>query len=374
MGERQERGPGEAVERAGEDADQERRAEHAADEAEADAERRQRDLGHEDDQQLARLEGALDGGEAQGFLADAQHLRNRQREQAERQARHHRLRRLGQGQAPGLPAAPQQRRHEADGDQRAQQPLQREQHELVGVRHALEAHQEQRRPLEDDVGQHVARRRRDRHRREGAQRVVPQDHLVGEHQARDRRVERGRDRRRDAAGQRDRLQVAHAEIDPARQRAQHGAQVDHRPVLPDRGAGPQRQQGGARGGQAAAQRGRPAARLHGVDRVGRRQAAALAHAVAHQQTDQQAAQRRHQHRGHRDQQRLGLVLDAGVGGDQQAMVEPTDGLDEADRRQRGGGAHAHAEQRQHQDAVEGAAVEFGHAGATRWWCAGRERA
>ncbi len=346
-----DRTDGRAAERAEQDSDQHRRREHPADEAEADAQGRHQDLGDDDGRQLAKAEGALDRGEAQHLLADAQDLRQLQGHQPEGQAGQHRPDGTRPGHERRQTAAERQKPHEDHRHQRPQHAEQREQHELVPVLHALEMDQEERRPAEDDVGDDIARRGRDRDRRERLQRVVPQDHLVGEDEARDRRVEGRGDGRGHAAGDGDRLQVAHAEAQARRRRPDHGAEIDQRAVLPDRGAAAEREQGRQGRGHAAAQTRWRGARLDRQDRVRRAQCPLLRDEELHDQADDQAARRRHQNR-RGDQRRLARHMDARMRGDQETLVHEDDQFHEPDRRQRRRRPHDQPHRRQHGDALD----------------------
>ena len=73
-----------------EDSDQQGGAEHAAREAESQAEDGDRQLGDEDQHQLAEPESAFDGRETQSLRADAEHVGQLERDHAQRQPREHR--------------------------------------------------------------------------------------------------------------------------------------------------------------------------------------------------------------------------------------------------------------------------------------------
>ena len=94
-------------------------------------------------------------------------------------------------------------------------------------------HPEQRGSLEDDVGHDVAHRRGDGDRRERAQGVVPEDHFVREDDPRDRGVERGRYRGRDAAAHPDRRHPSAVAADAGDEGAKRRPEVRERPVLAD---------------------------------------------------------------------------------------------------------------------------------------------
>ena len=188
-----------AGERPEQDADEEGGAQHPARESEADAKRRREQLGHEEERELARGECVLDDREAKRFLADPEDVGHPDRGDPEDGAGEHRLHPVGDGHAAGDAARVKDRPHVENGDEGAADPDEDETEELRGGDPAHVFHPEERRPLEDDVRDDVTDGRGDRDGGERAQGVVPEDDLVREDDPREGRIERGRDRGRDAA-------------------------------------------------------------------------------------------------------------------------------------------------------------------------------
>ena len=133
--------------------------------------------------------------------------------------------------------------------------------------------------------------------------------------------------------------------DPGTHRRAH---VGQRAVLADRGAASQRQQGGqSRQHTAPKGHGRHRA-VRGPDRLWRRVRALVGDAQGYE-ADDETAQRGHGE-GHGDQPAAVRHPVAAPGGEVEQVVEPVDGLDEADREQRHDSANGDAKEGDDDDA------------------------
>ena len=145
---------------------------------------------------------------------------------------------------------------------------------------------------EMDPGDDRAGDRGDDDRREGAQRVMAYHHFQREEHAGDRRVERGRNRRRDAASQQGHHLRPRQVEPPADEGGEARAQMDDGALASDRGAGSDRR--GAAEGRAET---RPPIHPAGPERgglhdVGHALRLRARHDEAVEQADQQSAGRR----------------------------------------------------------------------------------
>ena len=243
--------------------------------------------------------------------------------------------------------AGQQQPHEADRHECHQQPKDREKPELVAMRHAGERHQEQRRPLEDHVGNNIAHCRGHGDWREGLGCVMAQHDLVREDHTRDRRVERRGDGRGHAATYGDPVKVRHAGAQPVRHPAEERAQIDHRAVLPHRRPSSQRQDGAESGDGSAARIRQWPMELHCADHVGRSERPARGRHVPVDQSHGQSSQRRHQQCGQRDDPGQSFPLHPGPRCDQERRIQGRDKFDKGNCRE--GGRRPDTERRHRQD-------------------------
>ena len=225
--------------RAEQDADEQGGTEHSARESEPYAERGRQDLGDEEKRELTGGERMVDDCEAQRLLADAEDVGQPDRGQPQDGSRQHRLDVVRDGQPAGDSVREEDRPHVEHGDEGAADTDEDEPQELGRGAYGDGFHPEQRGPLEDDVGNDVAHRRGDGDRREGAQGVVPEDDFVREDDARNRGVERGRYRGRDAAAHPDRRHPPAVAADAGDEGAKRRPEVRERPVLADGCTGPE---------------------------------------------------------------------------------------------------------------------------------------
>ncbi len=209
----------------------------------------------------------------------------------------------------------------------------------------VEMDEEQDLSAEDDIVDDMAGGGGNGHRREGAHRVVPQDDLVREDQARDGGVEGGGDRCCDATRNGNATEVADLPLELRRKPADECSQIDERPVLADRRTTAEREECGHAGSDPALQRRQALAGLHGEDGIGGPEPATLLDPALHDQANDQPTERRRGERREDDDQRRRRVLNPRIGRHQQELIEPENGLDEADGEEGRRYAHDQPEQR-----------------------------
>jgi len=199
--ERGEQGVGDHAERrAHHGAERQARTEDAAREVTAQAQRGRRPLGERQDQHELQL--VLVAQHAIGRLvAHPQHLGQPQRHDADRSARQHRPQPERQAEAFMARLDQRDRAHQGDRRDGADEAQKHEGRELQERDDLLRRQDEGRIGADVDAGDHRAEHRADHHRRERAEPIVTDHHLEREDHAGDRRVERARDRRGDAAAQ-----------------------------------------------------------------------------------------------------------------------------------------------------------------------------
>ena len=218
--------PDDAERAAGAGTHDERRPDQAAGQPQPDAGGRRQQLEAEHQRQRAEGELAEQGGVG-GVVADAHHLRCGQRAQPDDHAGERRAQPEGDaGTVLGRePDQRDERRREqpdgnADGEHEGQLPQRAELH----LRH-----DERRLGAVLEARQRGRAHRGEDHRREADHGVLHQHHFHGEDDAGERRVERGGDRRRDAAaGEHAQAVVRQAEALPGEAAARR-AEVDRRP-------------------------------------------------------------------------------------------------------------------------------------------------
>ena len=216
--------------------------------------------------------------------------------------------------------------HVGDRDKRTQNADQDEAKELARMVHTHRLHLEERRAFENDGHDDMTDRSRHGDRGEGAQRIVPQDHLVREDDSGNGCMERrgygSGDTTGDPHSGRPRTVGARA----AHQRTQCRSQMRQRSVVTDRSTRSQRHE--ARQGRQQPRFERHAATggVHDLDDVLRSLRTSAGH-LQMNQPNHQAAERGNT--DGRDHQQVGIGShEPAAGGDEQPVVHQGDGVDE----------------------------------------------
>ena len=327
-------------------------------EAEADAQRGGEDLRDQQQEQPVVRHDVPGEHRAHRFPADAEYLGNPDRRHSEGGPGHHGSHVGRDGRRSSETGRELHRAHVGSRDQRARGSDQGKSGELHRPGGTQVLHLEEWGALEARVDDHVADRGGDGDRSEGTQRVVPQDYLVREDDAGERRIEGGGDGGSDPATDADVAHPAPPLVDVRNRRAERRSQVGERPVLPGRCAGAERYDAGRAGEQAGASRDVPFESLHRAHDVGRSVRPLLGNELV-EDAHHQAAHGGNEY-GNDDQECRTSRLWSTRGRDEELIVEQGHHVDEEHRRERGDRADREPQDRDRDDRAGEAGETAGH--------------